>query len=283
MTSDCSKGCSASYKGSVSAGGIILSHFAYRGISLSFLDALLGKFRRTPAPEAPAPTIDRNIVALLVYPRDLDKEPVGTYVPVRDDTYYLSWPVRIPEERLYDAVYAGRLWLNEVLGVDLRWYAVERIDSRMTLLEWRDRGIQALKAEVEERGKPLRREYVYLGFVRGMGGYAGGLSYSESGPGYAMVGDICLEALCSYPDPNAASALLDESWPDNARSRDGQTAAFLHELLHALGLPHPDAWPPSRRPNWSDTIMGYWWNMPRFARTKGLTGREIEKVLQWLD
>ena len=230
-----------------------------------------------------APVVNRNIVVLLIYPRDLDREPVGTTVHAGDDTYHLSWPVRIPEQRLFNAVSTGKAWLNEVLGVDLQWYAVERLESQFPLSEWREHGISVLKREIEERGKPTSREYVYLGFVRGMGGYAGGIGYSNSAPGFAMLGDICLEALCSYPLPNSASALLDESWPDNARSSTGQTAAFLHELLHGLGLFHPDAWPASQRPNWSDTIMGYWWNMPRFARTKGLTGREIERVLQWLD
>ncbi len=231
----------------------------------------------------PVPSFNRNIVVLLVYPEDLDKEPIGTTVHVGDDKYHFSWPVRVPEPRLYESVSDARVWLNEILGVDLRWYAVERLESRAPVSEWRKEGIATLKREIEERGKPMSRDHVYLAFVRGMGGYAGGIGYSESGPGFAMLGDICLEALCSYPLPNSASALLDESWPDNARTRVGQTAAFLHELLHGLGLHHPDAWPPSQRPNWSDTIMGYWWNMPRFARTKGLTGREIERVLQWLD
>ena len=230
-----------------------------------------------------APVVNRNIVVLLIYPKDLDREPVGTTVHAGDDTYHLSWPVRIPEQLLFNAVSTGKAWLNDVLGVDLRWYAVERLESQVPLSEWREHGISVLKREIEERGKPTSREYVYLGFVRGMGGYAGGIGYSDSAPGLAMLGDICLEALCSYPLPNSPSTLLDESWPDNARSSVGQTAAFLHELLHGLGLFHPDAWPASQRPNWSDTIMGYWWNMPRFARTKGLTGREIERVLKWLD
>ncbi len=194
----------------------------------------------------------------------------------------MTWPIRIPDERLLTSIYTARAWLNDVLGIELPWYALERLDSRFSISEWREQGIEALKRELLERHKPLNREYVYLGLVRGMGGYAGGLSYTESTPGYAMLGDICIEALCSYPAPNAASALLGDSWPDNARSRTGQTAALLHEVLHALGLPHPDSWPPAQRPNWSDTIMGYWWNMPRFARTKGLTGREIERVLKWL-
>ena len=250
---------------------------------LGFLDKLRGRLRRAPAPVPLAPAVNRNIVVLLIYPKDLDREPVGTNVHAGDDTYHLSWPVRIPEQQLFNAVSTGKAWLNDVLGVDLRWYAVERLESRAPLSEWREHGIAVLKREIEERGKPTSREYIYLGFVRGMGGYAGGIGYSESAPGFAMLGDICLEALCSYPLPNSASALLDESWPDNARSSVGQTAAFLHELLHGLGLHHPDTWPASQRPNWSDTIMGYWWNMPRFARTKGLTGREIERVLQWLD
>ncbi len=250
---------------------------------LGFLDRLRDRLRRAPAPVPLAPAVNRNIVVLLIYPKDLDREPVGTNVHAGDDTYHLSWPVRIPEQQLFNAVSTGKAWLNEVLGVDLQWYAIERLESLAPLSEWREHGIAVLKREIEERCKPASREYIYLGFVRGMGGYAGGIGYSESAPGFAMLGDICLEALCSYPLPNSASALLDESWPDSARSSVGQTAAFLHELLHGLGLHHPDAWPASQRPNWSDTIMGYWWNMPRFARTKGLTGREIERVLQWLD
>ena len=264
-------------------GVIILSYFARRGCTLGLLDFFLHRFRRPPTPPPETPVLNRSIVVLLIYPGDLDREPVGSPIPVGEDTYFISWPLRIPDERLLHSIYAGRDWLNDVLGVDLPWYALERIDSRIPISQWREQGIDALKRELEERQKPLTREYVYLAFVRGMGGYAGGLSYTDSAPGYAMLGDICIEALCSYPAPNAASALLGDSWPDNARSRTGQTAAFLHELLHALGLPHPDAWPPARRPNWTDTIMGYWWNMPRFARTKGLTGREIERVLNWLD
>ena len=250
---------------------------------LGLLDSLLNRFRRTASPPPETPILNRNIVVLLIYPRDLEREPIGTPIPVGADTYFITWPIRVPTDRLLTAIYDARAWLNGVLGVELRWYALERLESRTPISEWREQGISALKRELEERRKPLTREYIYLAFVRGMGGYAGGLSYTESGSGYAMLGDICIEALCSYPTPNAASALLDDSWPDNARSRNGQSAALLHELLHALGLRHPDSWPAAHRPNWSDTIMGYWWNMPRFARTKGLTGREIERVLKWLN
>ena len=250
---------------------------------LGFLDSVLNRFRRPPSPPPEAPVVNRSIVVLLIYPTDLELEPIGAPVPIGEDTYFFTWPLEVPADRLSDSISAGRVWLDDVLGVELRWHALEHIESRIPISEWREQGIAALKRELEERQKPLTSEYVYLALVRGMGGYAGGLPYTESGSGYAMLGDICIEALCSYPAPNAASALLDDSWPDNARSRDGQTAALLHELLHALGLHHPDAWPPAQRPNWSDTIMGYWWNMPHFARTKGLTGREIERVLNWLD
>ncbi len=250
---------------------------------LGFLDSVLNRLRRTPPPHPVLPVVDRNIVILIVYPADLDREPIGVPIPLRKDTYFITWPLRAPNDRLLPAIYDARAWLNGVLGVNLSWYALERLESRTPIAQWREQGISALKRELRDRGKPLTREYVYLALVRGMGGYAGGLSYTQSDAGFAMLGDICIEALCSYSTPNAASALLDDSWPDNARSRNGQTAALLHELLHALGLSHPDSWPVVQRPNWSDTIMGYWWNMPRFARTKGLTGREIERVLKWLD
>ena len=29
--------------------------------------------------------------------------------------------------------------------------------------------------------------------------------------------------------------------------------------------------------------MGYWWNIPNFEGTSGLTQREIDKVLEWLE
>ena len=116
-----------------------------------------------------------------------------------------------------------------------------------------------------------------------MGGYAGGIKYQNGDAGYAMVGDICLEAICGYPPPTAGSALLgDNGWPANSYSLIGQTGAFIHEALHGLDLPHPDGWPEGDQPGWDETLMGHWWNIPNFTGTNGLTQREIEKVLGWM-
>ena len=131
---------------------------------------------------------------------------------------------------------------------------------------------------------PWSDDYVYLFFVRGMGGYAGGIPYEPGEPGYAMVGDVCLEALCDYPEPNAGSVLLGENdWPANSYAQTGQTGAFIHEALHGLDLPHPDGWPDGFQPEWDRTIMGNWWSMPNFERSKGLTEIEVEKVMFWVD
>ena len=57
--------------------------------------------------------------------------------------------------------------------------------------------------------------------------------------------------------------------------------AFIHEALHGLDLPHPDGWREPDRPGWEETLMGYWWNMPNFEGTSGLTRMEIDRVLRW--
>ena len=105
-----------------------------------------------------------------------------------------------------------------------------------------------------------------------MGGYAGGIGYQDGNAGYAMVGDVCLEAICQYLEPTSGSVLLGgDGWPANSYSTIGQTGAFIHEALHGLGLPHPDGWPEGDQPQWDETLMGNWWNMPNFSDTKGLT------------
>ena len=114
-----------------------------------------------------------------------------------------------------------------------------------------------------------------------MGGYAGGIRYESGEAGYAMVGDICLEAICEYHEPTAGSTLL-QGWPPNAYARADQTGAFIHEALHGLDLPHPDGWPEDDLPGWGETLMGRWWNMPSFTGTQGLTQREVDRVLLWL-
>ena len=129
---------------------------------------------------------------------------------------------------------------------------------------------------------PWTEAYIYLAFVRGMGGYAGGIGYQGGNAGYGMVGDICLEAICEYPEPTSGSVLLcEDGWPTNSYGLCGQTGAFIHEALHGLGLHHPDGSPAENQPQWDETLMGSWWNMPNFTNTKGLTQMEIDRVLEW--
>ena len=118
----------------------------------------------------------------------------------------------------------------------------------------------------------------------GTGGYAGGISWGNNSAGYAIIGDICLEAICSYPLPTAGARLLDLTrFQRPSYDVSGQTGAFIHEALHGLGLLHPDSWPPEQRPGWAETIMGYWWNFPNFPPTNGLSIRENALVQQWIN
>ena len=212
-----------------------------------------------------------------------DENPLNQSVEVGNDTYYVSAPWELEIEKVNLAVRSGEVWLTEALGVRIPWEPVRFINSRWTLSEWRTRSITLIKEEVDQLGLPWTDDYIYLGFVRGMGGFAGGIAYqSGESPGYAMVGDICLEAICEYAEPTAGSELLGRNaWPTNSFSLVGQTAAFVHEALHGLDLPHPDGWPDGSQPDWDETIMGHWWNMPNFGDNNGLTQAEIQKVLLW--
>ena len=182
-----------------------------------------------------------------------------------------------------EAIREAEEWLATALSRRIPWNPVTRIDSERTLSEWRSGQIGLIRDEVEELGLPWTDDYIYLAFVRGMGGYAGGIRYESGEAGYAMVGDICLEAICEYHEPTAGSTLL-QGWlpPPNAYARAGQTGAFIHEALHGLDLPHPDGWPEDDLPGWGETLMGRWWNMPSFTGTQGLTQREVDRVLLWL-
>lgn len=156
------------------------------------------------------------------------------------------------------------------------------IHSRRDTTEWRSRNIYLIKDEVDLLGLPCTDDHIYLAFVRVMGGYAGGTGYQGGNAGYAMVGDIYLEAVCEYPEPTAGSTLLGhEGWPRNSYSLAGQARAFIHEALHGLGLPHPDGWPEGNQSDWDETLMGNWWLYPHFANATGLTQREIARALEW--
>ena len=236
---------------------------------------LLTRFRRR---RHPAPG---TIVPLLIYPSLPDRAALDQTVQDGDDRYYTSAPWRVTESQVAAAVKEGERWLAGVLGVDIKWDRLRVVRSDWDLFKWRSEKIALVKEEVEGLGLPWTDLYIYVAFVRGMGGYAGGVGYRDGVAGYAMVGDVCLEAICGYPAPTAGSVLLD-GWPANSYGPVGQKGAFVHEALHGLDLPHPDGWPEGDRPGWEETLMGNWWSMPDFAGTPGLTQREIDRVLDWV-
>ena len=236
--------------------------------------------RHSPSKPPPPP---KTIVTLLIFPDVSDHvKKFDKTTEVGADKYYISSPWELSSGKVDDAIRAGEEWLAEALGTRVKWNPVRLINSKRGLSEWRSLKISLIKEEVDNLGLPWTDDHIYLAFVRGMGGYAGGLRYENGNAGSAMVGDVCLEALCEYPVPTAGSVLLGEAgWPTNSYSLTGQTGAVVHEALHGLDLPHPDGWPEGERPDWDETIMGHWWNMPNFGSTGGLTQMEIQRVLRW--
>ena len=238
------------------------------------------KRKRGPSPEILPPA--KSIVTLLIFPTLTGDVEFDKSVEVGTDTYYVSSPWEPGDRNVNDAIKIAENWLADALVTQIKWNPVRMIHSQRTVSEWRSRKISLIKDEVALLRLPWTDDYIYIAFVRGMGGYAGGIRYENGNAGYAMVGDICLEAICSYQTPTAGSALLGASgWPSNAYSLAGQTGAFVHEALHGLDLPHPDGWPADNQPGWDETLMGHWWNMPNFVNTRGLTHVEIERVLKW--
>ena len=233
-----------------------------------------------PSPQSiPQP---KSIVTLLIFPRMTDDIELDKTVEVGEDKYYTSSPWELSAKKVDEAVQAGEDWLTDVLGTRIQWNQVRLINSQRSLPEWRSGNISLIKEEVDSLGLPWTDQYIYLAFVRGMGGYAGGILYEDGKAGYAMVGDVCLEAICEYPEPTAGSVLLgNDGWPSNSYGLTGQTGAFIHEALHGLGLLHPDGWPEGNQPDWDETLMGHWWNMPNFGNPKGLTQMEMDRVLRW--
>ena len=223
----------------------------------------------------------KTIVTLLVYPRIEDGMIFGETAQVGTDRYFVSSPWTVDGDKVNQAIVNAEHWMAEALGVRISWEGTRTIDSHHSLEEWRSRGIQLIKEEVELQGQPWTDDNVYLAFVRGMSGRTGGAAGRDGSAGCAMVGDVCLEAICEYPEPTAGSILLEQPlWHPDAYSLTGQTGALIHAALHGLGLSHPDEWPDVDRPGVDETIMGNWWNMPNFHNTKGLTQREIDKVME---
>ena len=203
-----------------------------------------------PEPEPkPAPP-RKSIVPLLIYPSESGDTLLDETTEAPAGNYYISSPLELPITPINDAIGAAEDWLADVLGTRIVWTQVRIINSERSLSDWRSRNISLIRDETDILGLPWTDDYIYLAFVRGMGGYAGGIRYRDGSAGYAMVGDVCLQAICNYGTPTAGSVLLGErGWPPNAYSVIGQTGAFIHEALHGLDLPHPDGWPEEQRPD----------------------------------
>ena len=232
---------------------------------------------------SPSGSPSRAIVPLLIYPRVDNGLVLNEADQVGDESYYVSEPWLLDTDKVKQTIVFADQWLTQALGTRIPWVSLLTVHSHHSLADWRTKKISLIKEEVERHGLPWTEDRVYLAFVRGMGAYAGGYGYGDSTPGYAMVGDVCLEAICEFSNPNAGSTLLGANgWPANSYGAPGQTGAFTHEALHGLGLPHPDQWEEGNQPGWDETLMGNWWNMPNFQSTSGLTQREIDKVLEWL-
>ena len=221
----------------------------------------------------------KSIVPLLVMPRRPDGFELDIVQPDGEDRYYTSSPWEPDLEALQSAIITAEEWLETAVGTPVEWDPIQQVDSERTVAEWREQGVHAVRAEVEQLSLRWSDDFVYLAFVRGLGGYAGGIGFTPDQAGFAVVGDICIEAVCGYAIRTAGSVLLGNgSSPASAWSASGQTGAFVHEALHGLGLPDLDGWPEEGRPPTDATIMSDWWTFPNYAGTDGLTNIELEKV-----
>ena len=81
-----------------------------------------------------------------------------------------------------------------------------------------------------------------------MGGYAGGIRYENGNAGNAMVGDVCLEAICEYPSPTAGSVVL-AGWPANSFSLTGQRGPSSTRPYTAWTSPTPTDGPRGTGPS----------------------------------
>ena len=239
-------------------------------------------------PAAPDPSIrpipaparsSKSVVPLLVLPRLPDDFQLDAVQERGEDRYYTSSPWEPDTEALRAAIDSAEGWLETAVGTPIKWEPLRQVSSERSVAEWRELGVEAVRAEVERLLLRWSDDYIYLAFVRGLGGYAGGIGFQPGAPGYAVVGDICIEAVCGYTEPTAGSVLLGGGpWPSTAWSASGQTGAFVHEALHGFGLPHPDGWRADRRPAPDRTIMNDWWRFPTYARSNGLTNIEMDAV-----
>jgi len=96
---------------------------------------------------------------------------------------------------------------------------------------------KTLLDEWKNRGLPLNEDTIYMCFVKGQGGYAGGYKvgtpmFSQAGLG--VVSDACWLALLGKNQE--VEKILGVAQGSAIASVNGQTGALAHELGHTFGL-----------------------------------------------
>ena len=212
------------------------------------------------------PKIRINVT--VIYPEGLNKLKYenGIYHEVMQngDEYHLSMPIKIPKRSIQKAVDSIENWIKEK-GIKGIKFSVQEIDSVFLLSEYRKNIGNVLDLKI-------RKDVIDIYLIRGMGGFAG----TKRAGGWAALGDVCLEALAEYSEPNAASVLM-RAWSGEegrAYKRGGQRGALAHEIMHTLSLPHVEDWSEENRPDPNKTVMANW---PAFPNV-GLSPQEVENV-----
>ena len=140
---------------------------------------------RVPPRSVPPP---KTIVPLLVFPKLTDQVVSNETSQVGTESYYVASPWELSSAKVDEVIRRAEQWLADALGTRIGWNPVREINSQRSLSEWRSGQIGLIKEEAEGVGLPWTDDYIYLAFVRGMGGYAGGIRYENGAAGYAMVG-----------------------------------------------------------------------------------------------
>jgi hypothetical protein len=160
--------------------------------------------------------------------------------------------------------YAGRLGH----GFDLHGLQIVQAEQNKEAygIQWNGRDIYvdgvdivgnveaAVVDELYRRGYPVppgqdESGYVTVMFVKGAGGWAGSREFGGANGGWSILGDWCIDSL------NNDLAEGQYGWQSGRRP---QTGALAHEIGHAFGFDHPDAY---GQP-FDVSVMGNWWDYP---------------------
>ena len=133
-------------------------------------------------PAAPDPSIrpipapagsSKTVVPILVLPQVPDDFQLDTKQEQGGDRYYTSSPWQPDMDALNAAIITAESWLESVVGTKIPWEPIRQVQSERTVAEWREGGVYLVQAEVERLLLRWSDDYVYLAFVRGLGGLCG--------------------------------------------------------------------------------------------------------------